>query len=140
MLIFDHLVDDLHDASLAVEEAGARPLTDVLDPDPQCPADLRRPRGHPSWLVALGGTTDLLVRTQLAEIGLVAMPRAIGGTLLRSVLIGIPLTGIGLAWIVTPDLAIGIVAFLVWLEIRLATVITKPWLRGAPSPANLRTA
>lgn len=91
-------------------------------------------------LVALGGSTDLLARTQRSEVGLVAMPMAIGGTILGSVLIGPPLAGVGLAWVVTAVLALGVVTFLVWLAIRLAVLMTRPWIRNAASPANLRTA
>lgn len=91
-------------------------------------------------LAALGGTTDLLAQSQRAEVGLVAMPMAIGGTLLGSLLIGIPLAGVGLTWAVATALAVGVVTGLVWLAIRLAVVITGPWIRKAADPANLRTA
>lgn len=91
-------------------------------------------------LAALGGTTDLLAQSQRAEVGLVAMPMAIGGTLLGSLLIGILLTGLGLAWAVATVVALGLVTALVWLAIRLAVMITGPWIRQAADPANLRTA
>lgn len=91
-------------------------------------------------LAALGGTHDLLARTQRTEIGLVAMPMALGGTLLGSVLIGPPFDGAGLTWAVTTALALSVVACLVWLAIRLAVIITGPWIRKAASPTNLRTA
>jgi hypothetical protein len=90
-------------------------------------------------LAALGGTTELLARTQRAEVGLVAMPMAIGGTLLGSLLVGVPLAGIGLGWAAATVLALGVVTGCVWLAIRLAVVITGPWIRDAASPANLRT-
>lgn len=91
-------------------------------------------------LAALGGTSDLLARTQRAEVGLVAMPMATGGAMLGSLVIGIPLAGVGPAWAVATALALGLVAGLVWLAIRLAIVITGPWIRKAADPDNLRTA
>ncbi|MDP9820640.1 FtsX-like permease family protein [Nocardioides massiliensis] len=91
-------------------------------------------------LAALGGTSDLLARTQRAEVGLVAMPMATGGTMLGSLVIGIPLAGVGPAWAVATALALGLVTGLVWLAIRLAIVITGPWIRKAADPDNLRTA
>ena len=91
-------------------------------------------------LAALGGTTDLLVQSQRAEVGLVAMPMALGGTLFGSLLLGIPLAGIGLPWVVATALALGAVTSLVWSAIRLAVLITGPWIRRAADPANLRTA
>ncbi|GAA1146901.1 FtsX-like permease family protein [Nocardioides aquiterrae] len=91
-------------------------------------------------LAALGGTTGLLAQSQRAEVGLVAMPMALGGTLLGSLLIGIPLAGLGLPWAVATALALGAVAGLVWSAVRLAVLITGPWIRKAADPANLRTA
>lgn len=91
-------------------------------------------------LAAMGGTTDLLVRTQRAEVGLVAMPMAVGGTSLGSILVGIPLGGVGFAWVVSTAAALGTVALLVWLAIRVAVLMTGPWIRRAASPTNLRTA
>lgn len=91
-------------------------------------------------LAALGGTTDLLARTQRAEIGLVALPMAIGGTLLGALLVGIALGGTGLGWVASTAAALGAVAGLVWLAIRLAVMITGPWIRAAASPTNLRAA
>jgi hypothetical protein len=49
---FDLLVDDLCDASLAVERAGARPMTDVLDPGPKAWRIYADPAGHPFCLVS----------------------------------------------------------------------------------------
>jgi hypothetical protein len=50
---FDLLVDDLGDASLAVERMGARPLTDVLDPGPKAWRLYADPAGHPFCLVSV---------------------------------------------------------------------------------------
>lgn len=50
---FDLLVDDLDDASLAVEKAGARPLTDVLDPGPKAWRIYADPAGHPFCLMSV---------------------------------------------------------------------------------------
>lgn len=49
----DLLVDDLHAANLAVEKAGARPLTDVLDPGPKAWRIYADPAGHPFCLVSV---------------------------------------------------------------------------------------
>ena len=49
---FDLLVDDLHDASLVVEKAGACPMTDVLDPGPKAWRIYADPAGHPFCLVS----------------------------------------------------------------------------------------
>jgi hypothetical protein len=50
---FDLLVDDLGDASLAVERAGARPLTEVLNPGPKAWRIYADPAGHPFCLVSV---------------------------------------------------------------------------------------
>jgi predicted enzyme related to lactoylglutathione lyase len=50
---FDLLVDDLHDASLAVERAGGRPVTDVVDPGPKAWRVYADPAGHPFCLVSV---------------------------------------------------------------------------------------
>lgn len=50
---FDLLVDDLRDAGRAVERAGARPLTDVLDPGPKAWRVYADPAGHPFCLVSV---------------------------------------------------------------------------------------
>lgn len=49
---FDLLVDDLAEAGLAVENAGARPLSDVLDPGPSAWRIYADPAGHPFCLVS----------------------------------------------------------------------------------------
>jgi hypothetical protein len=49
---FDLLVDDVHDASLVVEKAGASPMTDVLDPGPKAWRVYADPAGHPFCLVS----------------------------------------------------------------------------------------
>ena len=49
----DLIVDDLHAANLAVEKAGARPLTDVLDPGPKAWRIYADPAGHPFCLVSV---------------------------------------------------------------------------------------
>ena len=49
---FDLLVDDLGDASRVVERAGARPLTEVLDPGPKAWRIYADPAGHPFCLVS----------------------------------------------------------------------------------------
>lgn len=91
-------------------------------------------------LAALGGSAELVAGAQRAEVGLVAYPMAVGGTLLGAVLLGVPLAGIGLAWLATTIGAVLVMAGLVWVAIRLALVLTGPWLRAATDPANLRTA
>lgn len=91
-------------------------------------------------LGALGGTSDLLARTQRAEVGLVAMPMGIGGTLFGATLLGIPLTGLGLHWAAATLVAGAVVAGLVWVAIRISVLLTRPWIRAAADPANLRTA
>ena len=50
---FDLLVDDPGDASIAVEMAGARPLTEVLSPGPRAWRIYADPAGHPSCLVSV---------------------------------------------------------------------------------------
>lgn len=50
---FDLLVDDLAEASSAVEDAGAVPLTDVLDPGPKAWRIYADPAGHPFCLVSV---------------------------------------------------------------------------------------
>ena len=50
---FDLLVDNLRDASLAVERAGARPMTDILDPGPKSWRIYADPAGHPFCLVSV---------------------------------------------------------------------------------------
>lgn len=50
---FDLLVDDLRDASLAVEKEGARPLTGVLNPGPKAWRVYADPAGHPFCLVSV---------------------------------------------------------------------------------------
>jgi predicted enzyme related to lactoylglutathione lyase len=50
---FDLLVDDLHDACRAVEGAGARPVTDVMDQGPKAWRIYVDPAGHPFCLVSV---------------------------------------------------------------------------------------
>jgi Glyoxalase-like domain len=50
---FDLLVDDLDAASLVVEKAGARPLTDVLDAGPKAWRVYADHAGHPFCLVSV---------------------------------------------------------------------------------------
>jgi hypothetical protein len=50
---FDLLVDDLDDAVAVVERAGARPLTDVMDPGPKAWRIYADPAGHPFCLVSV---------------------------------------------------------------------------------------
>jgi hypothetical protein len=50
---FDLLVEDLDDASMMVENAGARPLTDVQDPGPKAWRIYADPAGHPFCLVSV---------------------------------------------------------------------------------------
>ena len=49
----DLLVDDLSEACAAVEAAGGRPLTDVLDPGPKAWRIYADPAGHPFCLVTV---------------------------------------------------------------------------------------
>jgi hypothetical protein len=50
---FDLLVDDLRRACLAVERAGACPLSDVLNPGPKAWRIYADPAGHPFCLVSV---------------------------------------------------------------------------------------
>lgn len=50
---FDLLVNDLGDASLAVEGAGARPLSEVMNPGPKAWRIYADPAGHPFCLVSV---------------------------------------------------------------------------------------
>jgi len=50
---FDLLVDDLHNATLAVEKAGARQLTHLLDPGPKAWQIYADPARHPICLVSV---------------------------------------------------------------------------------------
>lgn len=50
---FDLLVDDLRQACAQAEEAGARPLTDLLDPGPRGWRIYADPEGHPFCLVSV---------------------------------------------------------------------------------------
>ena len=50
---FDLLVDDMDDACLAVEQGGAHPLTDVVDPGPKAWRIYADPAGHPFCLVSV---------------------------------------------------------------------------------------
>ena len=49
----DLLVDDLAEACVRVESAGARPLTDVRDPGPKAWRIYADPAGHPFCLVSV---------------------------------------------------------------------------------------
>ncbi len=50
---FDLLVDDLSDAGVSVEMAGARPLTEVMNPGPKAWRIYADPAGHPFCLVSV---------------------------------------------------------------------------------------
>jgi hypothetical protein len=50
---FDLLVDDLSTACVAVEQAGATALTDVMDPGPRAWRIYADPAGHPFCLVSV---------------------------------------------------------------------------------------
>ena len=91
-------------------------------------------------LAALGGSSELVARAQRAEIGLVAVPMGVGGTLLGAALIGAALAGITLLWLLATVAAVLVMAALVWAAIGLALLLTGPWLRAATDPGNLRTA
>lgn len=49
----DLLVEDLEEACAAIEAAGGRPLTDVLDPGPKAWRIYADPAGHPFCLVTV---------------------------------------------------------------------------------------
>jgi hypothetical protein len=92
-------------------------------------------------LVALGTSTDVLIRSQRWEIGLVALPMSVVGTLLSAV-------GLGLAmgsapngwWLICTVIALVSTVGLVWLSILVAVRLTRPWTLRAADSANLRTA
>ncbi|MDH2413488.1 hypothetical protein [Nocardioides sp. CER19] len=102
--------------------------------------------GRPSVaaLGALGTTREVLVRAQRWEAGLVTLPVTVvgvlgGATLYYAALDGggdVPNGGLWLA--LTLGMLVGTVA-LVCLAIVVSTWLTRPWLRRAASPLNLRT-
>ena len=90
-------------------------------------------------LAALGVSVDELEQVQRWEIGLVALPMAVIGVCFGSGPWVLFLVGTSrYAWI--PLVADGVTIALVWLAVRAATRITRPWLVRASAPANLRTA
>jgi uncharacterized membrane protein len=92
-------------------------------------------------LVALGSSTDVLIRSQRWEVGLVAMPMSVIGTLLGAVGLGLPLgDAVSLWWVICTVTALVATTGLLWLSILVAVRLTRPWTLSAADPANLRTA
>jgi hypothetical protein len=90
-------------------------------------------------LSALGGSAQDLEAAQRWEVGLVAVPMAVIGVLIGSVPYWV-LVGDGsnrYTWI--PLLVDCVTVALVWFAVRASSWITRPWLRRAAAPANLRT-
>lgn len=93
-------------------------------------------------LAAAGATEADLVRAQRWEVGLVAVPVTVAGLIVGTVpaLVALSADGsvaVAYAWIpVTANL---VTAGCALLAVRLATTLTRPWLRRASSAANLRT-
>jgi hypothetical protein len=90
-------------------------------------------------LSALGGSAQDLEAAQRWEVGLVAVPMAVIGVLIGSVPYWV-LVGDGsnrYPWI--PLLVDCVTVALVWFAVRASSWITRPWLRRAAAPANLRT-
>lgn len=93
-------------------------------------------------LAAAGATEADLVRTQRWEVGLVAVPVTAVGLLVGTVpaLVALSADGsvaVAYAWI--PVAANLVTASCALFAVRLATTLTRPWLRRASSAANLRT-
>lgn len=94
-------------------------------------------------LGALGAPTELLIRAQRYETGLVALPMSVGATLFGAIGVGAPMSG-GAAgywfWLlVCTLLTLSATTMLVWVAIRVAVRLTRPWTLQAISPTNLRT-
>ncbi|MDP9444396.1 MAG: hypothetical protein M3P83_08615 [Actinomycetota bacterium] len=93
-------------------------------------------------LAAAGATEADLARAQRWEVGLVAVPVTIAGLVVGTIptLVALSADGtvaVAYAWIpVTANL---VTAGCALLAVRLATTLTRPWLRRASSAANLRT-
>ncbi len=90
-------------------------------------------------LSALGLPVDALERVQRWESGLVALPMAVGGVALGSVpALALVDGGTAALWLVP---AVDVVTVgLVGLAVLGSARLTRPWLRRASAPENLRTA
>ncbi len=92
---------------------------------------------------ALGAPTDLLAQAQRWETGLVALPMSTGGTLFGAVGLGAVMgstsPGYWFWWLICSTLTLAATTALVWVALRLAVRLTRPWTLRAANPANLRT-
>ncbi len=104
---------------------------------------LMQHRRSAAALAAFGADADLLPRTQRIEAGLIAFPMSLGGALLGAIGLGVfspgAPTGYWFWWLVCTTMTVAVTAALVWVAIRLAGALTRPWTRRATDPANLRT-
>ena len=94
-------------------------------------------------LGALGAPTGLLAQAQRWETGLVAFPMSAGGTLFGAVgvgtLMGSTSAGYWFWWLICSPLTLAATTALVWVAIRVAVRLTRPWTLRATNPTNLRT-
>jgi hypothetical protein len=94
-------------------------------------------------LGALGAPTELLIQAQRYETGLVALPMGAGATLFGAIAVGAPMSsGASGYWfwlLVCTCLILSATILLVWVAIRAAVRLTRPWTLRAINPTNLRT-
>lgn len=91
-------------------------------------------------LGALGVPTETLIRAQQWETGLVAVPMAVLGTALGSIVYGVGLiVAAPILWPVCTILGMCLVAVLSWTAVLVAVRIVRPWTLRAADPSNLRT-
>lgn len=91
-------------------------------------------------LSAIGTPSDLLVRVQRWEAGLVALPVSLGGCLFGAALLGAPFGADPAVWLLCTAVTLAALAGLVGFAILTASWLTRPWILRAANPANLRTA
>ncbi len=93
-------------------------------------------------MAAAGATEADLVRAQRWEVGLVAVPVTIAGLVVGTVpaLLALNADGtVAVAYLWIPVAANLVTAGCALLAVRVATSLTRPWLRRTSSAANLRT-
>ncbi|MCA1984443.1 FtsX-like permease family protein [Nocardioides nematodiphilus] len=91
-------------------------------------------------LTALGVPVDTLITAQRWETGLVALPMALIGTLLGSVVYGLgPVGGPSFVWFACTIVGLTLVAALCWVAVLAAVRVVRPWTVRAADPAHLRT-
>jgi hypothetical protein len=93
-------------------------------------------------MAAAGATEADLVRAQRWEVGLVAVPVTIAGLVVGTVpaLLALNADGtVAVAYLWIPLAANLVTAGCALLAVRVATSLTRPWLRRTSSAANLRT-